>query len=163
MTVYDFDAQTIDARTMRMDVFRGKTLVIVNVASRCGFTPQYTGLERLHRAFAARGVVVLGFPCNQFGGQEPGSEDEIRAFCRTTYDVTFPLFARIEVNGRRAHPLFQFLKTARRGVMGTSAIKWNFTKFLVAPDGDVVRRYAPWTTADRIAADLERRVGRRPT
>ena len=158
MTVYDFDVQAIDGGTTRLEVYRGRTLVIVNVASRCGFTPQYAGLERLHRAFAHRGVVVLGFPCNQFWRQEPGGERDIWTFCRTQYDVTFPLFAKIEVNGRRAHPLYRFLKAAKRGVLGSAAVKWNFTKFLIAPDGKVVRRYAPQTTPERIAADLEARL-----
>jgi glutathione peroxidase len=152
--LYDLSVTTIDGQTRPMAEYRGRVLLIVNVASRCGFTPQYAGLESLYRRYRDRGFVVLGFPCNQFGGQEPGTEAEIERFC-ASYDVTFPLFAKIEVNGARTHPLYQFLKAARRGVLGTSSIKWNFTKFLVSPTGDVVRRYAPSARPEQLDADVE--------
>ena len=134
--------------------YRGKTLLIVNVASQCGFTPQYAGLEALFRKYQPQGFVVLGFPCNQFGRQEPGTEPEIRQFCTSSYDVTFPLFAKIDVNGSATHPLYEHLKSARPGLLGTEAIKWNFTKFLVNAHGDVVARYAPSDTPEKIERDL---------
>lgn len=134
--------------------WKGQVLLIVNVASGCGMTPQYAGLERLHREFGPRGFAVLGFPCNQFGGQEPGSADAIAAFCTTTYDVTFPMFAKVEVNGAGAHPLWVHLKQERPGLLGTEAIKWNFTKFLVVRDGTVRKRYAPQVEPAAIAADI---------
>lgn len=135
--------------------YRGQVLLIVNVASKCGFTPQYAGLEALYRRYADRGFAVLGFPCNQFGNQEPGDDDQIAAFCSTSYDVTFPVFAKIEVNGPRADPLYAWLKKAKPGLMGTGSIKWNFTKFLVGRDGHVVRRYAPTAKPEDIARDVE--------
>jgi glutathione peroxidase len=153
MSIYDIDVQTIDGRTQSLDAYRGKTLLIVNVASQCGFTPQYEGLEALYRKYAARGLVVLGFPCNQFGRQEPGTEAEIQQFCES-YHVTFPLFAKIDVNGPGTHPLFARLKSSQPGLLGTEAIKWNFTKFLVNDRGDVVARYAPSHTPARIERDL---------
>jgi glutathione peroxidase len=143
MTLYDISARRIDGSEATLAEFRGKVLLIVNVASRCGFTPQYAGLEALHRKYSARGFAVLGFPCNQFGAQEPGSEAEIGAFCNTTYDVTFPMFAKVDVNGADAHPLWLHLKNAKPGLLGTEGIKWNFTKFLVDRQGEVVARYAP--------------------
>lgn len=149
-SLYDIEVTTIDGERQSLAAYRGKTLLIVNVASRCGFTPQYTGLEALYRKHKDQGLVVLGFPCNQFGQQEPGAEAEIEQFCTTTYDVTFPLFAKIDVNGPTAHPLYQLLKSARPGVLGTERIKWNFTKFLVNPHGEVVARYAPSDTPERI-------------
>jgi glutathione peroxidase len=155
VTIHDIEAKAIDGRNVSLGDFRGKALLIVNVASRCGFTPQYVGLEALYRKYKDRGLVVLGFPCNQFGRQEPASEEEIRTFCATTYDVTFPMFAKIEVNGAGAHPLYRFLKSERSGVLGTEAIKWNFTKFLVDRQGEVVKRYAPSDTPERIERDLE--------
>jgi glutathione peroxidase len=148
--LYDIDAKTIDGESRSLNAYRGKTLLIVNVASGCGFTPQYTGLEALYRKYKDDGLVVLGFPCNQFGHQEPGSEAEIQQFCTTSYDVTFPLFAKVEVNGPGTHPLYEKLKSARRGVLGTEAIKWNFTKFLVNARGEVVARYAPTDTPEKI-------------
>jgi glutathione peroxidase len=154
-SVYDVSAETIAGEQQPLSAYRGKTLLIVNVASRCGFTPQYAGLEALYRKYRDRGLVVLGFPCNQFGGQEPGSEEDIQQFCRTTYDVTFPLFAKIDVNGPRTHPLYEVLKAARPGVLGTEGIKWNFTKFLVNPQGEVIARYAPSDSPERIERDLE--------
>ncbi len=153
-TVYDFSARSIDGIEQPLAAWTGQALLVVNVASRCGFTPQYAGLEALHRRHAAKGFAVLGFPCNQFGQQEPGDEAAIRDYCRTTWDVTFPLFARIEVNGDAAHPLYAFLKKAAPGLLGTEAIKWNFTKFLVDRGGRVVRRYAPTATPESIEEDV---------
>ncbi len=154
--LHEFSATTLDGAERSLADYRGQLVLIVNVASRCGFTPQYTGLEALYREFHERGLVVLGFPCDQFGHQEPGDADEIRTFCSTNYDVTFPMFAKIEVNGANAHPLYRFLKSAAPGVLGSEAIKWNFTKFLVDRDGRVVRRYAPTDTPEAIRADIER-------
>jgi len=155
MPVYDFAAKTIDGVEQPLSEFRGKPLLIVNVASKCGFTPQYSGLEALYRKFHARGLEVLGFPCDQFGHQEPGDESEIKTFCSTRYDVTFPMFAKIEVNGANAHPLYQWLKSEKAGILGTEAIKWNFTKFLVDRSGRVVRRYAPTDTPAKIEDDID--------
>lgn len=152
--IHDFTATTIDGDELSLGTFRGKILLIVNVASKCGFTPQYTGLEALYREQCERGLVVLAFPCDQFGHQEPGNADEIRHFCTTSYNVTFPLFAKIEVNGAHAHPLYRFLKQEAKGVLGSEAIKWNFTKFLVDRDGNVVRRYAPTETPEAIGKDV---------
>jgi glutathione peroxidase len=143
MSVYQFTARDIGGADVPLERFRGQALMIVNVASRCGFTPQYAGLEGLYRKYRDRGFTVLAFPCNQFGAQEPGTEEQIQAFCSTTYDVSFPLFAKVDVNGEKAHPLWQYLKGEKPGVLGTEAIKWNFTKFLVGRDGEVLRRYAP--------------------
>jgi glutathione peroxidase len=158
-SIYDFTVRDIDGNQRSLGEFRGKTLLVVNVASRCGFTPQYTGLEAMWRQLRDRGVVVLGFPCDQFGHQEPGDEAEIRQFCSTSYDVSFPMFAKIEVNGAGAHPLYRWLKHEGKGVLGSEAIKWNFTKFLVDPEGQVVRRYAPTDTPEKIAQEIERRLG----
>jgi glutathione peroxidase len=144
--LYDISVKTLDGKPGSMGDYRGKVLLIVNVASACGFTPQYEGLEVLYRRYQAEGLEVLGFPCNQFGRQEPGDADEIRSFCSLTYQVTFPLFAKIEVNGANAHPLYALLKTQRPGMLGSEPIKWNFTKFLVGRDGAVLDRYAPTTT-----------------
>ena len=154
-SVYDFSATTIDGAEQPLSAYRGKTLLIVNVASKCGFTPQYTGLEQLYRDYRARGLVVLGFPCDQFGHQEPGDEAAIKDFCSLNYDVTFPLFAKIEVNGANAHRLYRFLKQQAKGLLGSEAIKWNFTKFLVDGKGAVLRRYAPTDTPAGIGKDLE--------
>ena len=154
MSLYDYTVQRIDGAPASMAEYRGTTLLIVNVASHCGFTPQYTGLEALHRKYKDRGFAVLGFPCNQFGAQEPGSETEIAEFCSRSYDVTFPLFAKVDVNGAQAHPLFEFLKAEQPGALGTKAVKWNFTKFLVAPDGRVLKRYASATAPADIDADV---------
>ena len=153
--LFDIPLTTINGETTTLAPWRGNVLLIVNVASKCGFTPQYAGLEALHRQHEHRGFAVLGFPCNQFGDQEPGTEAAIREFCSLTYDVTFPLFAKVDVNGRNAHPLYQALKRAQPGALGTTAIKWNFTKFLVDRHGAVVRRYAPTDTPEAIAPDLE--------
>jgi glutathione peroxidase len=155
MTLFDVEATTIDGAMKKIGDYAGKVMLIVNVASRCGFTPQYAGLEALHRKFADRNFIVLGFPCNQFGAQEPGSEKEIASFCSTKYDVTFPMFAKIDVNGESAHPLYRLLKREAPGILGSEAIKWNFTKFLVDREGHVVKRYAPTDTPDEIAKDVE--------
>ena len=155
MGIHDIAARRIDGAERDLSEFKGKVLLIVNVASRCGFTPQYTGLEALYRSCRQRGFEVLGFPCNQFGSQEPGSEAEIGSFCSTNYDVTFPMFAKVDVNGAGAHPLYQFLKSEKPGVLGTEAIKWNFTKFLVNRQGDVVKRYAPNEKPEDLSTDIE--------
>jgi len=157
MTAFDFEATTLDGRPEALDHYRGDVLLVVNTASSCGFTPQYEGLEELHRRFRAQGLAVLGFPCDQFGGQEFDTEAEIASFCSTTYDVTFPMFAKVDVNGDDAHPLFRWLRAQKSGLLG-GAIKWNFTKFLVARDGSVVKRYAPTTEPAKIAGDIERQL-----
>ena len=154
-SIHDLSARAIEGGERSLGDFRGKVLLIVNVASQCGFTPQYTGLEALYRKYGERGFAVLGFPCDQFGHQEPGNEEEIRNFCSLKYDVTFPMFAKVEVNGAGAHPLFAELKSAAKGVLGTEAIKWNFTKFLIDREGRVVRRYAPTDTPASLERDIE--------
>lgn len=156
MTVHDFKARTIDGADVSLSDYQGKVLLIVNVASRCGFTPQYEGLQKLYGQYRDRGFEVLGFPCNQFGGQEPGTDQEIKNFCSVNYGVSFPLFAKIEVNGATAHPLYRFLKDARRGLFGTQRIKWNFTKFLIRRDGVPLKRYSPRDKPENIAHDVER-------
>ena len=155
MNIHDIAVTTIDGREETLVAYRDRVLLVVNVASKCGFTPQYTGLEALYRKYKKLGFVVLGFPCDQFGHQEPGDEAEIQRFCSTTYDVTFPMFAKIDVNGPRVHPLYRHLKAEATGVLGSEAIKWNFTKFLVGRDGAVLRRYAPSDTPERIEKDLQ--------
>ncbi len=157
-SVYDFSARTIAGEPMPLSVYRGQVLVIVNVASRCGFTPQYRGLEDLYRRYRDRGVTVLGFPCNQFGGQEPGDEAAIAAFCARTFDITFPLFARIQVNGPQAHPLYVHLKRERPGWFGVQRIGWNFTKFLVDRSGGVHARFGPPRTPEAIAPRVEAQI-----
>ena len=157
-SIYEIEVTTIDGKIQKMDAYRGKTLLVVNVASKCGFTPQYQGLETLHRRYQDDGLMVLGFPCDQFGHQEPGDEAEIQRFCGTTFGVTFPLFRKIEVNGPSAHPLYQFLKQARPGFLGAGRIRWNFTKFLVDSGGAVVQRYAPSVTPETIGEDLSQRL-----
>ena len=152
---YEIPLTTITGERTTLAPYRGRVLLIVNVASRCGFTPQYTGLEALHRTYGPRGLTVLGFPCDQFGHQEPGDEAEIARFCSLTYDVTFPMFAKVDVNGPRTHPLDPWLKRSRRGALGTSAIKWNFTKFLVGRDGRVVRRFSPNDSPESLTAPIE--------
>ncbi len=158
-TVYAFSAPLLEGGTVNLESFRGQALLIVNTASKCGFTPQYAGLERLYEEFKGRGFAVLGFPCNQFGAQEPGGEAEIGAFCEKNYGVSFPLFAKIEVNGPGTHPLYQFLKKAKAGVLGTAGIKWNFTKFLVDREGRVVGRYAPATKPEALKGAIEGLLG----
>jgi len=155
-TVYDFHSKTIDGANVALSDYQGKVLLIVNVASKCGFTPQYKGLETLYRQYKARGFEILAFPCNQFGGQEPATEPEIKQFCRSEYDVTFPIFSKIDVNGQGAHPLYRFLEDQRPGVLGTKRIKWNFTKFLVDRRGNPIRRYSPRNKPEDIALDIER-------
>jgi glutathione peroxidase len=156
MNVYDFQATSLDGNPADLAQYLGKVLLIVNTASKCGFTPQYQGLEAVYRELHGRGLEVLGFPCNQFGAQEPGSEEEIGAFCEQNYGVSFPMFAKVDVNGDAAHPLWKFLKGEAPGVLGTEAIKWNFTKFLIGRDGKVVHRYAPTTKPEEIAGDIEK-------
>jgi glutathione peroxidase len=153
--IYEFAVRDISGRDVSLSSYRGKPLLIVNTASKCGFTPQYEGLEALYRDLGARGLVVLGFPCNQFGGQEPGDAAEIASFCKLTYDVTFPMFAKMDVNGPEACPLFVWLKGEAPGVLGSKDIKWNFTKFLVDRAGHVVERYAPTTQPEAIRAAIE--------
>ena len=152
--IYDFSAKTIDGDEQSFKAFEGKAMLVVNTASKCGFTPQYTGLEKLYKKYEDKGLVVMGFPCDQFGHQEPGSEDEIKNFCSLTYDVTFPMYAKVDVNGSDAHPLWKFLKKEKGGLLGIDAIKWNFTKFLIDRNGEVVKRYAPTDTPEKIEKDI---------
>ena len=154
-TVYDFEAQKIDGTPVALSQFKGHALLIVNTASACGFTPQFAGLEALHKAYADKGLVVLGFPCNQFGAQDSGSNTQIAEFCQLNYGVSFPMMAKIEVNGAQAHPLYQWLSAEAPGLLGTKAIKWNFTKFLVGKDGQVIKRYAPTDAPASLAKDIE--------
>ena len=154
-SIYDFSAKTLAGKDVPLAEFRGQALLIVNTASKCGFTPQYEGLEKLYRAHKDEGLVVLGFPCNQFGAQEPGSEEEIGAFCQANYGVSFPMFAKIGVNGAGAHPLYDYLKGEQAGILGTRRIKWNFTKFLVDRQGRPVRRFGPSTPPDRLRPAIE--------
>jgi glutathione peroxidase len=154
-SIYDFEAQSIDGKPTPLAQFRGKPLLIVNTASACGFTPQFGGLEKLHQTYGSRGLVVLGFPCNQFGSQDPGSDDEIASFCQLNYGVSFPMMSKIDVNGDAAHPLYQWLTAEAPGMLGSKAIKWNFTKFLVGKDGRVIRRYAPQDAPEKLASDVE--------
>ena len=156
MSVHGFSVKNIKGESVSLEAYRGQALLIVNVASQCGFTPQYKGLQELHDRYHAKGFSVLGFPCNQFGAQEPGDEKEIEKFCSLTYNVNFPMFAKVEVNGASAHPLYQHLKSSEPGVFGTEAIKWNFTKFLVDPDGKVLRRFAPTTTPEALGPEIEK-------
>jgi glutathione peroxidase len=158
-SAWDFDAQTLAGKPASLSAYRGKVALIVNTASQCGLTPQYRGLQALHERFAGRGFVVLGFPSNQFGRQEPGTADEISQFCEVNYGVTFPMFAKVDVNGDDAHPLWKWLKAEKPGALGMEAIKWNFSKFLVDRDGKVIERYAPTTEPEAIAADIERLLG----
>jgi glutathione peroxidase len=154
-TVYDFEARSIDGKPVALENYRGKVLLIVNTASACGFTPQFVGLEKLHETYCPQGLVVLGFPCNQFGAQDAGSNGEIAEFCQLNYGVTFPMMAKINVNGADAHPLYQWLAAEAPGLLGSKSIKWNFTKFLVGKDGRVRKRYAPTDTPERLAKDIE--------
>ena len=153
--LYDLSAAQLPGGTQSLADYAGRVLLIVNTASNCGFTPQYAGLESLYQRYQARGLTILGFPCNQFGEQEPGNAAEIASFCETHYGVSFPLFAKIEVNGEHAHPLFRYLKKAAPGLLGSEAIKWNFTKFLINRDGEVVKRYAPTLAPEASAKDIE--------
>ncbi|HQR20007.1 MAG TPA: glutathione peroxidase [Burkholderiaceae bacterium] len=155
-TVYDFSAKTIDGKTRKLSDYKGKVLLVVNTASQCGFTPQYKGLEALYEKYKDKGFAVLGFPSNQFGQQEPGPDDEIAEFCEMNYGVTFPMFSKIDVNGDSAHPLYKYLTSTKKGLLGSEAIKWNFTKFLVDKKGNVVERYAPTTKPEELEKDVER-------
>jgi glutathione peroxidase len=155
-TIFDLSADSLSGQAVNLGQYKGKVLLIVNTASKCGFTPQYQGLEAVYQQFKDKGVEVLGFPCNQFGAQEPGNADDIGAFCEKNYGVTFPLFAKIDVNGDNAHPLFQKLKKDAPGILGTEGIKWNFTKFLIRKDGTVYSRYAPTTKPEELISDIEK-------
>jgi len=154
-TIYDFEAQQIGGAAVPLSQFRGKPLLIVNTASACGFTPQFAGLEELHKRYAEQGLVVLGFPCNQFGHQDPGTNEEIANFCQANYGVSFPMMRKIEVNGAEAHPLYRWLTAEAPGLLGSKAIKWNFTKFLVGKDGRVLKRYAPQDAPQKLTKDIE--------
>ena len=156
MTVHDYSARTIDGEDRKLSDYKGKVMVIVNTASKCGFTPQYKGLETMFREFRGKGLVVLGFPCDQFGHQEPGDEHEIKNFCVLKYDVSFPMFSKINVNGDHAHPLYEYLKNEAPGLLGSRGIKWNFTKFLVDKSGQVVKRYGSMDKPESIIKDIEK-------
>lgn len=155
MTVYEFQAKTVDRNEVSLEEYKGKVLLIVNVASKCGFTPQYKELQEIYEAYKEKGLEILGFPCNQFMNQEPGTDQEIKSFCELNYGVTFPVFAKIDVNGSEAHPLFEYLTENAPGLLGSKAVKWNFTKFLVNSNGKVVNRYAPSTKPKDIIKDIE--------
>lgn len=155
-SIYSFKATGINGIEKALSEYQGKVVLIVNTASKCGFTPQFEGLEKLYQQYREQGLVILGFPCNQFGKQDPGSDGEISEFCQLNYGVSFPMFAKIEVNGDNTHPLFSHLKSAAKGIAGTENIKWNFTKFLVGKDGQVIERFAPITPPEKIAADIEK-------
>ncbi|MDG2527161.1 glutathione peroxidase [Caulobacter endophyticus] len=155
MSVYEFSAKTLEGKDVSLADYRGQVLLIVNTASKCGLTPQYEGLEALYKAHKDRGLTILGFPCNQFGAQEPGTAEEIGSFCSLTYDVTFPMMAKIDVNGPSTHPLYAWLKKQQKGVLGTEGIKWNFTKFLIDRDGNVVERFAPTTKPEDLQVAVE--------
>lgn len=154
-SAYDFHAKDIDGMEQALEAYKGQALLIVNTASKCGFTPQYTGLETIWQEYRDKGFTVLGFPCDQFGHQEPGDENEIKSFCSLTYDVTFPMFSKVEVNGPKAHPLYNWLKSEKSGFLGTEGIKWNFTKFLIGRDGQVIKRYAPTDKPESLRKDIE--------
>jgi glutathione peroxidase len=155
MSIHEFKVKKADGSEMALSQFRGKVLLVVNTASACGYTPQYEGLQTLKATYGDRGFEVLGFPCNQFGGQEPGSDEEIQGFCTRNFGVTFPVFSKIDVNGEGAHPLYQWLKKEAPGILGTESIKWNFTKFLVSKEGAVVKRFAPQDKPESIASEIE--------
>ena len=159
MSVHDYEARTIDGQPKKLGDYSGQVLLVVNVASKCGFTPQYTGLEALYRKFKDKGFAILGFPCDQFGHQEPGNDEEIKNFCSLTYEVSFPMFAKIKVNGEDAHPIYKYLKAEKPGVLGLEGIKWNFTKFLIGKNGEVVQRYAPTTKPEAIEKDVAALLG----
>ena len=155
-TVYDFSAKTIDGKSRKLSDYKGKVLLVVNTASQCGFTPQYKGLETLYEKYKNKGFAVLGFPSNQFGQQEPGPESEIAEFCEMNYGVTFPMFSKVDVNGDAAHPLYKYLTSTKKGLLGSEGIKWNFTKFLIDKEGRVVERYAPTTKPEELAPEIEK-------
>ena len=154
-SIYDFNAQQINGQDISLSEFKGKVMLIINTASKCGFTPQFGGLEELHKAYIGKGLVVLGFPCNQFGSQDPGADGEIAEFCQVNYGVSFPMMGKIDVNGPAAHPLYKWLSAEAPGLLGSKSIKWNFTKFLVGKDGQVIRRYAPTDKPAGLAKDVE--------
>lgn len=154
-SIYDFEAQTLEGAPTPLAAYRDKVVLIVNTASKCGFTPQFAGLEALYETYKDRGLVVLGFPCNQFGAQEPGNAEEIASFCSLTYDVTFPMMAKIDVNGPKAHPLYVWLKTRKKGLLGSESVKWNFTKFLISRSGEVVGRFGPTTEPKSLEKAIE--------
>ena len=154
-SIYDFEAKSISGRTISLADYKGQVMLIVNTASKCGFTPQFGGLEELHKAYAGKGLAVVGFPCNQFGSQDPGADNEIAEFCRVNYGVSFPMMGKIDVNGPAAHPLYKWLSAEAPGLLGSKAIKWNFTKFLVGKDGQVIKRYAPMDKPADLAKDVE--------
>ena len=154
-TIYDFEAKSISGKDIALSDFKGQVMLIVNTASKCGFTPQFGGLEALHKTYAGKGLAVLGFPCNQFGSQDPGADGEIAAFCQVNYGVSFPMMSKIDVNGSAAHPLYQWLSAEAPGLLGSKSIKWNFTKFLVGKDGQVIKRYAPTDKPADLAKDVE--------
>ena len=154
-SIYDIEVKSIDGKSHKISEWRDKAILIVNVASKCGFTGQYTGLEILYKKYQSKGLVILGFPCNQFGGQEPGTEAEIASFCSLTYKVSFPMFSKIDVNGDKTHPLYAYLKSSAPGILGTEGIKWNFTKFLVDKKGNFVKRFAPTDTPESLSKDIE--------
>lgn len=155
-TFYDFTIEDMSLNPLNLSQYKGKVVLVVNVASKCGFTPQYKGLESIYREFKDQGFVILGFPCNQFGAQEPGNNQQIQEFCSLTYDVTFPVMAKIDVNGDKSSPVYSWLKKSAPGILGTEAIKWNFTKFLISKDGKVLQRYAPQTEPKEIALDIQK-------
>ena len=155
-TFQDFEAQTITGQTVKLSDYQGKVVLVVNTASKCGFTPQFDGLEKLWKEYEAKGLVILGFPCNQFGGQDPGANEEIASFCQLNYGVSFPMMAKVDVNGAQAHPLYQWLVKQAPGILGTTSIKWNFTKFLIGKDGQVLGRHAPTDTPKGLKADIDK-------
>ena len=154
-SIYDFEALQMSGQSLALSEMRGQVMLIVNTASACGFTPQFGGLEKLHQAYQQQGLAVLGFPCNQFGGQDPGSNESIASFCQLNYGVSFPMMTKIEVNGPQAHPLYQWLCAEAPGLLGSKAIKWNFTKFLIGRNGAVLKRYAPMDKPEKLASDIE--------
>lgn len=158
-SLYEIDVETLGGKAQSLEQYRDHVLLIVNTASKCGFTPQYAGLEELYKKFKDRGLVILGFPCNQFGQQEPGAADEIESFCQVNYGVSFPMHAKVDVNGAGAHPLYQYLKKEKKGMLATEGIKWNFTKFLVDREGNVIKRYAPNSTPESLEADIQAALG----
>lgn len=158
MTIYEFKAKALDGTEISLDKYKGEVVLIVNTASECGFTPQYAGLEELHKKYSGKGLQVLGFPCNQFGGQEPGDNNHIATFCKRNYGVEFQMFDKVDVNGKDAHPLYKYLTSAAPGALGTDSIKWNFTKFLIARDGTVIKRYAPTVKPEDLAGDIEKQL-----
>jgi len=161
--LYEIELKTIDNKLVKMSEYQNKAILVVNVASKCGFTPQYKGLESLYQELASSGLMILGFPCNQFGSQEPEGEEQIAQFCELNFGVTFPLFAKIDVNGKNAHPLYQHLKKEAPGLFGSEGVKWNFTKFLINQKGEIVKRYAPQDTPEKIKADLIELLSKNPT